>query len=40
MKTNNRANLQSLLQERNEHPERMAEIDAKIMKLFAKITQF
>jgi len=34
MKTNNRANLESLLQERNEHPERMAEIDAKINETF------
>jgi class 3 adenylate cyclase len=30
MKKNNRANLQKLLQERNEHPEKMAEIDAEI----------
>jgi adenylate cyclase len=36
MKTNNRANLESLLQERNEHPERMAEIDAKINENFRK----
>ena len=34
MKTNNRAYLESLLQERNEHPERMAEIDAKINETF------
>ena len=34
MKTNNRANLESLLQERNEHPEKMAEIDAKINETF------
>ena len=34
MKTNNRAYLESLLQERNEHPERMAEIDAKINENF------
>lgn len=30
MKTNNRVSLENLLQERNEHPERMAEIDAQI----------
>ncbi len=34
MKTNNRTNLESLLQERNEYPERMAEIDAKINETF------
>lgn len=34
MKTNNRANLESLLQERNEHPERIEEIDAKINETF------
>ncbi|MEG4274232.1 MULTISPECIES: adenylate/guanylate cyclase domain-containing protein [unclassified Microcoleus] len=36
MKTNNRANLEKLLQERNEHPERMAEIDAKINETFSQ----
>ncbi|MEG4116638.1 adenylate/guanylate cyclase domain-containing protein [Microcoleus sp. N9_B4] len=36
MKTNNRANLEKLLQERNEHPERMAEIDEKINATFRK----
>jgi class 3 adenylate cyclase len=36
MKTNNRANLESLLQERNEHPERMEEIDTKINETFRK----
>ncbi len=34
MKTNNRANLQNLLQERNERPEKMAEIDAEINATF------
>ena len=34
MKTNNRAYLEKLLQERNERPERMAEIDAKINAAF------
>ena len=34
MKTNNRNSLQNLLQERNEHPERMAEIDAQINAAF------
>ncbi|MEG4804959.1 adenylate/guanylate cyclase domain-containing protein [Microcoleus sp. ARI1-B5] len=34
MKTNNRTCLQKLLQERNEHPERMAEIDEKINATF------
>lgn len=34
MKTNNRAYLEKLLQERNEHPERMEEIDAKINETF------
>lgn len=34
MKTNNRTNLEKLLQERNEHPENMAEIDAKINATF------
>jgi len=36
MKTNNRANLEKLLQERNEHPENMAEIDAKINAAFGQ----
>ena len=36
METNNRANLEKLLQERNEHPERMAEIDEKINATFRK----
>ncbi|MBE9161426.1 MULTISPECIES: adenylate/guanylate cyclase domain-containing protein [Microcoleaceae] len=34
MKTNNRSYLKKLLQERNEHPERMAEIDEKINATF------
>jgi adenylate cyclase len=34
MKTNNRTSLEKLLQERNEHPERMAEIDAEINAAF------
>jgi len=34
MKTNNRSYLEKLLQERNEHPERMAEIDEKINATF------
>jgi adenylate cyclase len=34
MKTTNRTSLQNLLQERNEHPERMAEIDAQINAAF------
>lgn len=34
MKTNNRVNLQKLLQERNERPEKMAEIDAQINAAF------
>ena len=36
MKTNNRANLEKLLQERNEHPENMAEIDAQINAAFGQ----
>ncbi|MEG4228229.1 adenylate/guanylate cyclase domain-containing protein [Microcoleus sp. N9_B2] len=36
MKTNNRANLEKLLQERNEYPERIAEIDEKINVTFRK----
>ncbi|MEG3974012.1 adenylate/guanylate cyclase domain-containing protein [Microcoleus sp. herbarium8] len=34
MKTNNRSYLEKLLQERNEHPEKMAEIDEKINATF------
>ncbi len=34
MKTNNRTSLEKLLQERNEHPERMVEIDDKINATF------
>ena len=37
MKTNNRTYLEKLLQERNERPERMAEIDAKINATFRQV---
>ena len=36
MKTNNRAHLEKLLQERNERPEKMAEIDAEINAAFSQ----
>ena len=36
MKTNNRADLEELLQERNERPEKMAEIDAQINATFSQ----